>query len=32
MSENRWSDAIPDLRTAHERLPDDLGIAWKFGF
>jgi tetratricopeptide (TPR) repeat protein len=32
MNENRWSDAIPDLRTAHERMPDDMEIAWKFGF
>src|SRR5947209_3628887 len=32
MSENRWSDAIPDLQTAHERRPDDVDIAWKLGF
>src|SRR5205823_1172915 len=31
-SENRWSDAIPDLRTAHECVPDDVDIAWKLGF
>ncbi|HEX8139490.1 MAG TPA: tetratricopeptide repeat protein [Pyrinomonadaceae bacterium] len=31
-SENRWSDAIPDLRTAHERAPHDVDIAWKFAF
>ncbi|MDQ2920181.1 MAG: tetratricopeptide repeat protein [Acidobacteriota bacterium] len=32
MSENRWSDAIADLRTAHEHKPDDVQIAGKFGF
>lgn len=32
MNENRWSDAIPDLQTAHERMPDDVDIAWKLGF
>ena len=32
MNENRWSEAIPDLRTAHERMPDDVEIAWKLGF
>jgi tetratricopeptide (TPR) repeat protein len=32
MSENRWSDAIPDLRIAHERMPGDVDVAWKLGF
>ena len=32
MKENRWTDAIADLRTAHERTPGDSEIAGKFGF
>ena len=32
MNENRWSDAITDLRVAHERTPDDVDIAGRLGF
>jgi tetratricopeptide (TPR) repeat protein len=32
VSENRWSDAIADLRIVHERTPDDAEIAGKLGF
>ena len=32
MNENRWGDAITDLRVAHERTPDDVGIAGKLAF
>jgi tetratricopeptide (TPR) repeat protein len=32
MNENRWGDAITDLRVAHERTPDDIGIAGKLAF
>lgn len=32
VSENRWSDAIADLRIAHERTPGDAEIAGKLGF
>jgi tetratricopeptide (TPR) repeat protein len=32
MNENRWADAITDLRTAHERSPNDLDIWGQLGF
>lgn len=32
MNENRWSDAITDLRNAHERTPSDADIAGRLGF
>ena len=32
IKENRWTDAIVDLRTAHERTPEDSNIAGQFGF
>src|SRR5262245_11141127 len=32
MNENRWKDAITDLRAAHEREPDNIEISGKLGF
>lgn len=32
MKENRWADAITDLRTAHERSPDNCDIWGQLGF
>lgn len=32
MNENRWGDAITDLRNAHERTPNDVDIAGRLGF
>ena len=32
MEETRWSDAIPDLRTIHDRTPDNVDVAGKLGF
>src|SRR5262249_21384633 len=32
MNENRWGDAITDLRKAHESTPNDVDIAGRLGF
>ena len=32
MDENRWSDAIADLRAIHDRKPDSVDVAGKLGF
>jgi Flp pilus assembly protein TadD len=32
MKETRWADAITDLRTAHERAPDDCDLWGRLGF
>jgi tetratricopeptide (TPR) repeat protein len=32
MKENRWADAVVDLRAAHERMPADIDTAGKLGF
>lgn len=32
VKENRWADAITDLRTAHERAPDNCDIWGQLGF
>lgn len=32
IKENRWADAITDLRTAHERAPDNCDIWGQLGF
>ncbi|PYU76547.1 MAG: hypothetical protein DMG49_01340 [Acidobacteria bacterium] len=32
IKENRWTDAITDLRTAHERAPDNCDIWGQLGF
>lgn len=32
MKENRWADAIVDLRILHGRMPSNIDIAGKFGF
>jgi tetratricopeptide (TPR) repeat protein len=32
IKENRWRDAIADLRAAHDRAPGDVDIAGKLGF
>src|SRR5438045_4055532 len=32
MKENRWADAVPDLRTAHEQAPNDFHIWGQLGF